>query len=280
MTNVNYGNSGRVWSTSLWGANGGCPVAGIRNGSVSGVYQEDDFADFNLPGTQTSEIVCGKYKVYNTGAGTVVTAATLDGTLTMGGHITMLCDTDGDASAIATQACPFLLSGLDSNSGKLWGEFRIRLTGIATNNVQLFVGLGENSGYTLGAAKPLGNANAVATDVPFFGFQITEDGLGVVNVSYADEAATWTNAVAGLGTLTAATYANVGFTYDPSKTSDCLAFYFNGAKSTTYMSRSTLTGLTNLDVSPLGFLFATFADSAGTSTYAACDRYRIYQLTP
>jgi hypothetical protein len=36
----------------------------------------------------------------------------------------------------------------------------------------------------------------------------------------------------------------------------------------------------DLDASPLGFVFAMFADSAGTATYGYCDWIRIAQLAP
>lgn len=276
---TNAPNTDRGPSPYIWGD---CPWLEMEADPNLGVRFFDDFTSFTLPGTQTSELSLGYngWKVYNTGAGTVKTNASLDGTLTSGGIISMLADTAGDGSAIANQACPFVLSGLTTNSGKLWFEARIALTVVTTNNVQLFVGLGENSGYTLGAAKPLGDADAVASDVPFIGLNVTEDGLGVVRGVYADEAATWTAAASSVGTLSASTFAKVGMVYDPEDTTNCIQFFFNGVPSTSVISQSTLTGLTNLDVSPLGPVFATFADSAGTSTYAYMDWIRIAQRAP
>lgn len=270
----NTADTSSDYSPGIWQS---CPVEALKAG-IGGVIFEDDFLDTNLPGTQTSEVAFGRYKAYNTGSGTVKANSSLDGTLTAGGVVSILCDTAGDAGVFGTQATPFVISGLTSNSGKLWFEARIAVTGIATNNIQLFLGFGQNDAFTYGAAKPLGDANAVATDGPFLGFQMTEDGLGVVNASYADEAATWTNAVAGLGTLAASTWAKVGMIYDPSNSTSCLRFFWNGVPSSTVVSKSTLTGLTHLDASPLGLLFATFADSAGTSTYAYLDKWRCAQL--
>jgi hypothetical protein len=263
------------YSPNIWKS---CPVEALKAG-LGGVLFEDDFLDVNLPGTQTSEVAFGRYKAYNTGSGTVKTNASLDGTMTQGGIISMLCDTAGDASVFGMQATPFVLSGLTTNSGKMWFEARIAVTGIATNNIQMFLGLGQNDVFTFGAAKPLADANGVATDGPFFGFQMTEDGVGVVNASYADEAATWTNALAGLGTLAASTWAKPGFIYDPTDPINTIRFFWNGVQSSTVMSKATLTALTHLDASPLGLLFATFADSAGTSTYAYMDKWRCAQLS-
>lgn len=284
MTNVYYAknsadtNKGR--SPSLWQAIGGCPYDSVKAGLTPGVIQEDDFENFSLPGTQTSEVAVGRYKAYNTGAGTVKANQTFGSTVTAGGIVSMLCDSDGDASVFGTQACPFLLSGLTSNSGKLWFEARIAVTGIATNNIQTFIGLGQNDAFTFGAAKPLGNADAVANDAPFIGFQMTEDGLGVQNFAYADKATSWTNVAAGIGTLAALTWAKVGFTYDPNNDTNCIVPYFNGVPSTSVISRATLTGLTYMDVSALGFVMASFADSAGTSTYFYIDEFHAVQLDP
>ncbi len=276
---TNVPNTQRGPSPYLWGD---CPWVEIQANPNLGYTFWDDFTGFTLPGTQTSELSLGVngWKVYNTGAGNVKTNPSLDGTLTGGGIISMLCDTAGDASVIANQACPFVMSGLTSNSGKLWFEARIALTGIATNNVAVFIGLGENSGYTLGAAKPLADADGVATDVPFIGLNVTEDGVGVVRGVYADEAATWTVPAATVGTLAASTFAKVGMLYDPENSDATVQFFFNGVPSTSVVSNATLTALTNLDVSPLGPVFAMFADSAGTATYGYCDWIRIAQKAP
>lgn len=264
--------SGAIWQS--------CPVEAVDAGAVAGVHIWDNFERVTLPGTQTSEVTFGLYKAYNTGNGTVITNSSLDGTQTMGGILSMLCDTDGDASAFGTHSCPFRFSGSASTSGKLWFEARIAVTGIATNNIQLFVGFGENNGYTFGAAKPLANANAVANDVPFIGLQMNEDGVGVVRGVYTDEATSWTEVEDNVGTLAASTWAKVGLIYNPDDATNCVKFYFNGVPAASVLSRSTLTGLTNLDASPMGLLFAAFADSAGTSTYAYMDWWKCVQLNP
>lgn len=273
----NTPNTGRGMSPGLWGD---CPLPEVILGNQDGVHFFDDFLDFGLPGTQTTEINLGRYKVYNTGAGTIATNASLGGTLTSGGIISMLADTAGDGSAIATQASPFLLTGSTTNSGPMWLEARMAITGIATNNAQWFFGLGDNSAYTLGAAKPLGDANAVASDVPFLGLQVNEDGLGVVRGVYADEAATWTEVEDSVGTFAANTFAKVGLKYDPSNSTSCVQFYFNGIPASSVISAATLAGLTNMDAHPLGIVWAMFADSAGTSTYGYCDWIRACQLSP
>lgn len=275
----NVPNTGRGPSPFLWED---CPWHEIRTGFYGGVAFHDDFEAFPLPGTQTSELSLGHngYKVYNTGSGNVKTNASLDGTETMGGIISMLCDTAGDASVIGTQSCPFLLSGSASTSGPLWFEARYAQTGIATNNVQVFLGLGESDSFTYGAAKPLGDANAVCTDGPFIGLQQNEDGLGVFRGVYADEAATWTEVEDVVGTVAASTFAKVGMKYDPEDSTECVKFFFNGVQAASVISRSTLTGLTHLDVSSLGLIFAMFADSAGTATYGYLDWWRCAQLAP
>jgi len=72
----------------------------LLNNPSDGFFFFDDFMDFGLPGTQTTEINLGRYKVYNTGAGKVITDSFPNGTpATAGGYISMLCDTAGDQHA-------------------------------------------------------------------------------------------------------------------------------------------------------------------------------------
>lgn len=266
----------RGYSGGLWGD---CPVtiSDLQNNPTLGWYHDDDFTDFLLPGTQTTEINLGRYKVYNTGAGTVKTDSmpTATGTATRGGIISMLCDTAGDQSVIGTHACPF---SLNSGAGKLWFEARIATTSIATNMTHIFIGLGNNADVTFGAAIPLADANATGTAVALVGFNRLEDGLGVLNTAYTDEAATYTNVQASAGAIVAETWIKLGMKFDPNGGSNALSFYVNGVKTTTSLSATALAALTHLDASGLGLVFAQFADSAGTANYAYLDMWRCIQI--
>lgn len=272
---VPYGaDTSRGPSQSLWKD---LPRDIMWNPNV-GMHFFDDFLDFGLPGTQTTEINLGRYKVYNTGSGTVMSDVMPNDAsgnrLGAGGIISMLCDTDGDQSVIGTHACPYTLT---STSGKLWFEARIATTSIATNMTQIFIGLGNNSETTFGAAIPLANADATGTAVSLFGFTRLEDGLGAINTSYSDKATSWTHVETSAGAIEANTWLKVGFTFDPTAGSKAVEYYFNGVKRTTALSATTLAALTNLDAQNLGPCFAQFADSGGTANYAYLDWWRVAQ---
>lgn len=267
-------SSDRGPSPIIWGD---CPWRDIQDGTVNGVSFFDDFLDFGIPGTQTSEINLGRYKVYNTGSGTVITNSMPQGTAANrnGGIISMLCDTAGDQSVIGTHASPFYLT--TTLTGKLWFEARIATTGIATNNSQIFVGLANNAEVTFGAAIPLADADATGAAVNAIGFTRLEDGLGVLNASYTDEATTWTHAQTSVGAIAAETFVKVGFVFDGKESTNCVQFYVDGVRGSSPISKATLLALTHLDVSGLGPCFAQFADSAGTANYAYLDWWRVAQ---
>ena len=140
------------------------------------------------------------------------------------------------------------------------------------------MGLGNNADVTFGAAIPLADADATGTAVALLGFNRLEDGLGVLNTSYTDEAATYTNVQASAGAIAADTWVKVGFTWDRSKAANALEFYVNGVKCTTAMSAAAVAALTHLDASGLGPVFAQFADASGTANYAYLDWWRCAQL--
>lgn len=267
--------TGRQHSPAIWKD---CPWDQIRNGEVDGVAFYDDFDDYPLPGTQTSEIWLGRYKVYNTGAGKIICDAMPHASTigTAGGIISMLCDTDGDASVIGTQACPVLLD--TTMQGKLWFEARIATDSILTNMGQLFLGLAENSVATFGAATPLANADATASTLAMIGFNRLEDGLAVLNTSYADHAATWTNVQASANTtLAAQTWIKLGMTFDPKDATRCVRFFVDNVECTSAITKAVLLATTHLDAKCLGPCFAFFADSAGTADYAYLDWWRLAQ---
>lgn len=187
----------------------------------------------------------------------------------------MLCDTAGDQAVIGTAQAPFSLA---TTAKKLWFEARIATTSIATNMTHIFCGLGNVGDVTFGAAIPLADADATGTAVALAGITRLEDGLGVLNASYTDEAATYTHAETGLGAIAANTWVKVGFTFDPARGSSCLEFFVNGVKGGSPVSKATWAALTHLDASNMGPVFAQFADTGGTANYAYMDWWRCAQL--
>lgn len=262
-------------SRALWAD---APILEILENPERGIYFFDDFLDFGLPGTQTTEINLGRYKVYNTGSGQVISDAMPHSTApaAYGGIISMLCDTAGDQSVIGTQACPFLLT--TTQNSKVWFEARVATTSILTNMGQWFVGLAENYVGTFGAAVPLADADATGTGLAMLGFQRTEDGLGVLNTVYNDHAAAFVNiGAAANSTLAANTWIKLGFTVDMRDATRCVRFYVDNVECTDAMTKAALLALTHLDVKGLGPMMAFFADSAGTADYTYLDWWAVCQ---
>lgn len=284
MHPVTFANNGAVNtdnkpSPAVWGR---CPFEELQAGrTLNGWAWHEEFTDFPLPGTQTTEISLPgtRWKVYSTTAG-VWAADQMPHATTIAqgkGIISALTDTDGDMAVIGTHSCPFLLD--TTVPGMAIWEARVALTSILTNMGQWFVGLGENSAVTFGAATPLANADALSTGDAKIGFNRLEDGLAVLNTSYADHAAAWTNIGASAYTALAAnTWVKLAMIFDPKGDPlRCVRFFVNNVEMTTAMTRAALLALTHLDAKALGFVMAFFADSAGTANYQYIDWVRCAQ---
>lgn len=267
-------NTNRLHSPNLWAD---CPLDAIREANRDGFYFFDDFLDFNLPATQTSEVTQGRYKAYCATAGQWI-ADEMPHSTTAGvgnGWISGLCDTDGDSMAIGTTACPVLLT--TTNTGKAWFEARIATTSILTNMGQIFCGLGENRVAAFTSTVPLGNADTANATNAMIGFRRAEDGLSVLDTVYADHSATYgvVKASASSGVLAANTAIKLGMKIDMSDTLRCVRFYVNGLECADAMTKAALLALSFVDVSGLGPLLAFYADSAGTSDYLYLDWWAV-----
>lgn len=264
---------------------GDCPQRELESDPERGFFKFDNFIDFPLPGTQTTEISLpgSPYKVFSSSAGVWQadsmphSAALVTPVASQGGVISGLCDTAGDQCVIGTQQCPILLT--TTQTSRVWFEARVAKTSILTNMGQLFVGLCENVAGTYGAALPLADANATDATVAMIGFNRLEDGLSVINTSYADHAAVWTDiqASASSGTLAANTWIKLGMKVDMRDRNKCVRFYVNGVECSTGMTKTALLALTHVDVKPLGPCVAFFADSAGTADYTYIDWWQYAQ---
>ena len=283
--NSTTANTSRRPSPAIWTD---CPWEEINDprSIMDGITFFDDFVDglevgFATGALQTTSGALGRYKAYSATAGVwgpnnmpSSTTASI-----FGGVISGLCDTDGDAMAIGTYSCPFLLT--TTQNSKLWFEARIATTSILTNMGQLFVRLGENqvlgvTGFT--ASVPLANADTNATTLAMLGFQRQEDGLGVLNTVYADHASPFTNVQASANTTLAAnTWIKLGMKVDMANSDRCVRFFVDNVECTSAITKAVLLATTFLDVSGLGPLLAFYADSAGTADYVFLDWWRVAQ---
>lgn len=284
MTLAIYGNdftantrneeSGTIWRD--------CRKAAIRNGQVNGTFFDIDYGDLPLIGTQTTEIAIGLgLKGFNTGAGTIVVKSAINSVEMGQGFAAIALDTDNDSGSMAQSYPKFYLTGNASTSGKLWFEHRMCFTGILTNGLGWICGLAEVEQWTLATAVPLNAGDAVTNAAGFLGWNKLEDGLGVINTCKSDRAAAAPTAIqATVGSVAAFEFFKLGMTYDPDRNADCIRFFFNGVQSSTVISKTTLQAYTNIDANALGFIFASVADSAGTTSESFHDWTRIYQEFP
>jgi hypothetical protein len=254
--------AGRL-SPNLWHD---CPRDAIRQDPGRGIFFYDDFNDLPLVPTLTTQIGYGKYKAYAASGCSIARVDTVNSVVMMGGPLSISMDTDNDEAAIAQAYPGYLMSGLTTTSNKLWFECEYAQNSIATNMAATFFGLGSADAITFAANTPMNSGDAITNDWYGIGFRIEEDGVGVVDTVYTDGATSFTNIgdTEG-GTMVANTFAKYGFTYDPTKTSDCITFYKNNLPLTTKLSKAALVALTNLDANPLSIMWAVAADSAGTS---------------
>jgi len=268
----------RLRSPAIWAD---CPWDQILRGTVHGLAYFDDFQDFPLAGTQTTEIGHGKYKVFNTGAGTVKRVSTVNSVEIPGGCLQIDLDTNNDSGAIAQAYPQCLLSGLSSNSGKLWFECCYAQNSILTNMAAVMIGLAETEQWTLATAVPFNGGDAITNTASFVGFRIEEDGLGVVDTVYSDRATAFTNiGDTEAGTLAPYVFKKFGLVYDPDAGDTTMRFFADNLELTTKLKNSTLTGLTNLDANCLGLILAACADSAGTAFQAYLKWWSYAQLLP
>lgn len=272
--NLGSGDTNRNPSPNIWGD---CPVLSILEGSIAGQYIFDDFNDYPLVGTQTTEIAHGRYKVFNTGSGVVTNVSTVNSVELGKGILAIGVDTDNDSGSIAQSYPSFLLT---STARKLWFETRLCYTPITTNGIGWFVGLAETELWTLATGVPFNAGDAITNSASAIGFRKPEDDTTTHDTVYSDRATSFTAVGDGEGTYdTAYEMVKLGMVFDPdAAAADRIVFYENGLPLSTKVSHATLTGLTYLDANALGLLLAVVADSAGTSGYVFADWWRAAQL--
>lgn len=275
---VNVVNTNRDMNGSnlIWGD---CPMQEIKEGSRNGYFFEDDLTDFWIPGTQTTAIAKGRYVVYAGSGNWANDAMPHSATGPATGGIISALPGDNASVVIGTAECPFNMLTTQVG-GKIWFEARIATTSILTNAGQLFCGLGETAVTTYSATIPLGNANATSNALAMIGFNRLEDGLGVLNTSYADHATSWTDiGAAANSTLAANTWIKLGMKVDFANTTRCVRFFVDNVECTTAMTKAALLALTSLDAVGLGPILAFYGDSEG-SDYVYLDWWRCYQQLP
>jgi hypothetical protein len=273
--------TGPDWSPAIWGD---CPLLDFKEGKKRAIIWEDDFSDFPLIGTQTTQINHGRYKVFHTASGTVVPVTSWNSVEYQGSILTFNPDTDNDSGAIAQSYPSFFLSGLAATSGKLWFECRVSVNTLLTDTLGFIVGLAETDQWTLATGVPFNAASATPTNTAsFLGFYKGEDALGVVDVVRSDRATAWTAIKSTAGTISAAyAFIKLGFVYDPdlANSARCVRFFVDNVEQSTYLTNAALQAFTNLDANPLGLIAAAVADASGTTAKFGMSGWRCVQEYP
>lgn len=270
--NLGSASTLRGESPNIWGD---CPIEAIRNGRIGGTIFEDNFVDFPLEATQTTEVNHGRYKIYAEGTGVFAGVSSVNSLEIGHGVLKTNLTGDDDASSIAQSYPSFLLT---SGAGKLWFEARMCQSSILDNTVGFMIGLAETEQWTLAAAVPFAGASAtIDNSASFIGFKGEEGGLGGLDTCYSDRATSLTDIQADAGTMTAYGWIKTGMVFDPDATAaNRIKFFVNNIETSTPMSDSTLTELTNLNTHALGLIFANVADSVFGDHYL--DWWKCVQL--
>lgn len=274
-----YRRSPAIWAT--------CPLPFIKKFYPEG-YVRWSPEQCSLIGTQTTEIAgpIPGTKVFSTASGTVNPVSAINSVEKWGGAIKFNTDTDNDSASLAQAYPTFRLSGLPSSSNRLWFEGCVAVNTLLVSTCGFFLGLAETEQWTLATGVPFNGGDAITSGASAIGFRKGEDALGVVDTVVSDRATSFTNIGDDEGLISAAyTFVKFGFTYDPGPGKDynpnrIIRFYQDNLELTTAISKSTLTGYTNLDANALGPIFAMIADSAGTTAECYLKWLEVAQLPP
>ena len=262
----------RLMSPNIWAD---FPIDSVRSNPSLGIYNFDNFQDFPLIGTQTTQIAHGRYKVFNTGAGTVVPVTSVN-SVEVGTVLSVALDTNNDSGGLADSYPSEMMTGYVgdptttiNSMGLLCFEGCVAVSTIAVDTVGFFLGLAEVDQITMATAVPFNAGSDTITNTwSGLGFFKGEDALGVVDTVYTDRATSFTNIGNDALTISAAyTFIKLGFVYDPKRTTDQVRFFSNNVELTDKMSRTTLRATTNLKANALGRIFSVIADSGLGTAY-------------
>lgn len=271
------GLSKRQASPNVWYD---CPWESLRDGSQGGQAYFDDFNFIPLIGTQTTQIGNGQYKLFATSGSSVAPVITVNSVATPGGILGFSVDSSANSASLAQAYPSFIATGLQTTMGKLWFEARVACTSVVTNRIGWMIGLAETTLWTLATGVPYSsNAGAITNGASFLGFEHLPADTTEIRTARSDRATSFTETGSAQGTLAAYTFTNLAFTIDPADfdSTRMVRFYQNNIELGTAMSKTTLTGCTNLDANNLGLIIAAVAGSGVSSDIFFVDWVRIAQ---
>lgn len=254
-----------IWST--------CPVSELLAHPEKGFHFFDDFSEFPLKGTQTTQIGFSKYKIFaGANASTIISGASQVNSVNIQGGAGLKFNqaANNDATSLAQAYPRAFITGLNTTSRRVWFEARIAATTLAANAAGFFLGLAETNLWTLSATVPFNAASASldnsAAAIGFFKDEVTLP--TTVHSSVSDRATSFTDINAAITTMTANTFVKLGFVYDPDIAGgDAIKFYVDNILDATRYTKTNITATTNLKANALGPIFAVIADTVGSSAY-------------
>jgi hypothetical protein len=273
-------DTSRAHSRTLWRD---CPWDQLLSGEKDGIAFFDDFNSLPLAPTLTTQIGFGQYKGFATSGATITQIGVINSVALGGGYLDLHHNADADSASLAQAYPSYMLTGLTSNSAKLWFECRIACKSLLASRNSFFVGLGEVNLFTLATAVPFtadtaafSNAGAV---IGFYKL-MAQTTAGQINTVYTDRATGFTTLGTGEALLPAAFgFVKLGMIYDPqNKDGNVVSFFANGVKLGTSLTATQLTATTNLKANALGLMIADVAGSSVSTDETYLDWWRCAQL--
>lgn len=234
------GQEGRLLSPRLWREARGQMLA--PDGSLRGTLIVEDFKTFG--GILDSDISAtigtyigqaGHYYSYQDTGGTIAQLAT-----ERNGVVRLLTDTtDNDELWLQPGSATSVSSVISDTAGDdkvLIFEARVRPNKVADNEMAWFVGL-SSEGRAVADQKV--DDTGVLADQDYIGFDVVQANGDSLNVVYnvASGASSPVTPISGVQALTASTWYNVGFIYNPlAPTQHRIKFFVNNVEQSTYVT--------------------------------------------
>lgn len=216
-------------SSTVWGK---CPIEGLKNGVVNGVWLDDNFSSFNKTPPTTEGNWGGQqnYAVFSSTGG-FITAPALSAATASGipvGGITIGSDDDNEGVGIRGLSQGFAFNRAVQN---LWFEVCLKKSSIANTILELFVGFIENVALT--AVIPITAIAATLSDNNMVGFYSTESAGSTANTTYKANGVSAVTVGSAEVTFVADTFTKLGMRLTQSGDKDgsfILSFYQDGVR--------------------------------------------------
>lgn len=270
---TNAFNAQRTPSPFIWSD---CPIDGLINGTVEGIFFHDDFltSAFTVP---TTEANCGVYKGFSSTGGVMTQASDATAAASAFGAISFGSDGDDEGASLATVPLPFRLSGpnatASARTGKFWFECRVKTSSIADTIADLYIGLADQ--MTLSATVPITATAGTLADENLCGFHRLGTDGDYFDVKYKADGVTAVTVASDAQVIAADTYVKLGMKYDPAD-NHYIRFFGNGIEiGSKQIPAAAGTDFPN-DVQ-MGLVVAILNAAAGSPTFTL-DWWRAAQL--